>query len=81
MSGMRPGVPGMYPGRMNGQGMHPGMGMMGNATYPTGQSDTPSMSPRTDKTNISKSRLHHFEFSEGTGAFPDCERADTSFYS
>ena len=54
MSGMRPGVPGMYPSRMNGQGMHPGMGMMGNVNYPPGQSDTPSMSPRTDKTNISK---------------------------
>ena len=58
MAGMRPGVPGMYPGRMNGQGMHPGMpGMMGNANYPTGQPDAPSMSPRTDKTNISKKQF------------------------
>jgi hypothetical protein len=60
MVGMRPGMPGMYPGRMNGQGMHPGMGMMGNGPHgpfppgSMGPSDGPSMSPRTDKTNISK---------------------------
>ena len=58
MPGMRPGVPGMYPGRMNGQGMHPGMmGQGPNGPFPpgsVGQSDGPSMSPRTDKTNISK---------------------------
>ncbi len=58
MPGMRPGVPGMYAGRMNGQGMHPGMmGQGPNGPFPpgsVGQSDGPSMSPRTDKTNISK---------------------------
>jgi hypothetical protein len=48
----------MYPGRMNGQGMHPSMmGQGPNGPFPpgsVGQSDGPSMSPRTDKTNISK---------------------------
>jgi hypothetical protein len=59
MPGMRPGVPGMYPGRMGGQGMHPGMSMMGpgGQNFPPGTIDGPSMSPRTDKTNISKLSL------------------------
>lgn len=55
MSGMRMAGPGMYPNRMSGPGMYPGVGMSGNGgQFQGGPSDAPSMSPRTEKTNISK---------------------------
>jgi hypothetical protein len=56
MPGMRMGGSGMYPNRMAGPGMYPGVGMSGGngGQFQGGPSDAPSMSPRTEKTNISK---------------------------